>query len=593
MAMPWSGRMLARAVARWLDLGGAKRAKRRPLRPCLEELERRELPSSTPFLVADINPGSAGSFPASYTNVNGVAYFTAFDPNHGNELWKTNGTSSGTALVADINPGSASSGSFDLTNVNGTLFFAANDGSTGEELWKSDGTSTALVKDIFPGSTGSNPSGLTNVNGTLFFTANDGSSGLELWQSDGTASGTAFVSDINPGSASSNPFDLTNVNGTLFFGANDGSTGYELWKSDGTSTGTALVTDIHPGSANSLGNHFFYPNYADLTNINGALFFVANDGSSGFELWRSDGTSTGTALVKDIHPGSAGSYPFELTNVNGIAFFGANDGSHGIELWKSDGFSGGTVLVKDINPGSANSLINPADISFKIDPSLTNVNGTLFFNANDGSHGYELWKSGGTHGSTQLVRDINPGAANGLTSPNLTNVNGAAFFVANNGSSGNELWKSNGTASGTFLVRDINPGSASSMPNAYGPSSDLTNINGALFFAANDGVSGTEPWTLSGTPSPPAPPPPPPPAATTTTTATTTVSTGELFQVFFYGYAVAYGQAIGDNSLTLLGLAGYLGSIQGLPPDQQAQLQVAFLEGAFFTLAFISTNGSF
>jgi ELWxxDGT repeat protein len=115
--------------------------------------------------------------------------------------------------------------------VGGTLFFRAFDFSQGSELWKSNGTSsgTALVKDIFPGGAGSNPSNLTNVSGTLFFSADDGSHGYELWQSNGTSSGTVMLKDINPGFAGSDPKYLTNVSGHLFFAANDGSHGYQLW----------------------------------------------------------------------------------------------------------------------------------------------------------------------------------------------------------------------------------------------------------------------------------------------------------------------------------------------------------------------------
>ena len=61
--------------------------------------------------------------------------------------------------------------------------------------------------------------------------------------------------------------------------------------------------------------------------------------SHGFELWKSDGTSGGTVMVKDIDPGATGSIPSYLTNVNGTLFFAANDGTHGYELWKSDGTS--------------------------------------------------------------------------------------------------------------------------------------------------------------------------------------------------------------------------------------------------------------
>ena len=86
--------------------------------------------------------------------------------------------------------------------------------------------------------------------------------------------------------------------------------------------------------------------------MDGTLFFRANDGEHGDELWKSDGTAAGTVLVKDINPGGSGTID-NLTAVDGTLFFTADDGEHGNELWKSDGTEAGTVLVKDINPGSA------------------------------------------------------------------------------------------------------------------------------------------------------------------------------------------------------------------------------------------------
>src|SRR5215510_16063544 len=91
--------------------------------------------------------------------------------------------------------------------------------------------------------------------------------------------------------AGSDPSWLTNLNGTLFFTADDGSTGQELWKSDGTAAGTTLVKDILPGPGT------YYPRF--LTNVNGLLFFVT-DGANGSELWKSDGTAVGTVLIKEF-----------------------------------------------------------------------------------------------------------------------------------------------------------------------------------------------------------------------------------------------------------------------------------------------------
>jgi ELWxxDGT repeat protein len=512
-----------------------------------EQLEDRAVPST--FLLKDINtyPGSQSSAPSQLTAVNDTLFFVAFDDTNGRELWKSDGTCSGTVLVRDIRPGSAGSfptfsyrpnavASFQtaaapwLVNVSGTLFFIANDGSKGYELWKSDGTSsgTVLVKDIRPGSAGSFPGPgqagrpwLTNVSGTLFFVANDGTNGYELWKSDGTSTGTVMVRDIRSGTLTSYPHWLNNVNGTLFFVANDGAHGYELWKSNGTATSTVLVKDIRPGSAASVRTPPRPPSglWIINANVSGVLYFVANDGTHGYELWKSNGTSTGTVLVRDIRPGSASSYLYQLTDVNGTLFFAAND-----RLWKSDGTSSGTVLVKDILPllltnvngtlflaaengrydgpelwksdgtPSGTALVKRINSPFSSWPRwLTNVNGTLFFVANDDNDSAgagELWTSDGSSTGTVMVKHIRPG---GSAPRYLTNVNGTLFFVANDGTNGHELWKSDGTSTGTLLVKEIWNGTADSDARFF------TNVNGTVFFVANDGEHGHELWKTDGT----------------------------------------------------------------------------------------------
>ncbi len=64
-----------------------------------------------------------------------------------------------------------------------------------------------------------------------------------------------------------------------------------------------------------------------LTNVSGVLYLRANDGTTGYELWKSNGTTDGTVLVADIRAGVNGSLPRYLINVNGTLFFRANDGS--------------------------------------------------------------------------------------------------------------------------------------------------------------------------------------------------------------------------------------------------------------------------
>ncbi len=422
-------------------------------------------------LVKDINDGSSWSYPLNLTNVNGTLFFTANDGINGVELWKSDGTAAGTVLVKDINIGGGWSQPEYLTAVGNVLYFSADDGVNSRELWKSDGTEagTVMVKKILPSEyVGSSPQNLTNVNGTLFFSAEDGASGRELWKSDGTEAGTVLVKNINPftGPGSvffpSNPSNLVNVNGTLFFSADDGTHGLGLWKSDGTEAGTVLVSSINPGN---------------LTNVNGTLFFVA-DGSGGFddfELYKSDGTAAGTGRVRDIARDEVGSYPHSLTAVGNTLFFSvAEDASgHSNALWKSDGTGPGTQRVK---------LINPEGFTSSEVRNLVNVNGTLFFSANDGTNGQELWKSDGTEAGTVLVKNIHPGEGAGSAPGNLVNVGGTLYFTADDGTHGEEVWKSNGTAAGTALVRDLSPGEGGSILQ------QLTAVGNVLFMAARSGM---------------------------------------------------------------------------------------------------------
>ncbi len=118
----------------------------------------------------------------------------------------------------------------------------------------------------------------------------------------------------------------------------------------------------------------------------------------------------GASPLRCSDPHTLPSDPAHLTDVGGTLFFTADDGIHGHELWKSDGTKAGTVLVKDINP-----MARGGGTTTTARTSLTDVGGTLFFTADDGTHGRELWKSDGTKAGTVLVKDINPAAAAATT----------------------------------------------------------------------------------------------------------------------------------------------------------------------------------
>ena len=441
-----------------------------------------------PQLWRSIDATAPGTLPVAAIDADavpaagGVLLYPAYDAGHGIELWRSDGTAQGTHLVKDINPGASDSDPRILTYIGGTLFFSADDGAHGIELWKSDGTEsgTQLVRDLRPGAASAVPFEAVDVNGWLFFRAEAfGDELAQLWTTDGSAAGTALVRRF--AAVGFNAFGgAVELDGGLVFVQADREHGVELWRSDGTQSGTALLKDISPGAAHA------WP--ASLTVVKGVLLFMADDGVHGVELWRSDGTADGTVPVRDINPGpsqSASNYSGTLLALNDALILAADDGAHGVELWRSDGSADGTSLVKDVWPGPATMGSFPS--------SLTALGDTLFFTANDGT-AIRLWKSDGSETGTVPVTGlvgINVGRPP-MTDAPLANVNGRLFFGADDGVVGNELWASDGTAAGSVLVKDIQPGENGSVPGDLTPAGDL------LFFTADDG-SGPDLWKSDGT----------------------------------------------------------------------------------------------
>jgi ELWxxDGT repeat protein len=403
-----------------------------------------------------------------------------------------------------------------LVEFNDQLYFSADDGIHGRELFVSDGTGkgTQLVEDLRPGASnygyayGSAPYNLTEFKDKLYFTVNDGKNGNELFVSDGTGSGTQLLVDLNPGEddygnkQSSYASNLTEFKDKLYFTANDGKNGNELFVSDGTGSGTQLLVDLRPGE-DDYGNK--QSSYAsNLTEFKDKLYFTANDDKNGNELFVSDGTASGTQLLVDLRPGEDnygnkyGSYASNLVEFQDKLYFTANDDKNGNELFVSDGTASGTQLLVDLRPGEDNYGSKYGSYG----SNLVEFQDKLYFTANDGEHGNELFVSDGTASGTQLLVDLRPGEDNygnkyGSYVSNLVEFQDKLYFTANDGEHGNELFVSDGTGSGTQLVADIYPGSNNYGSTAGSYASDLAVLGDELFFAANNGETGTELFKLT------------------------------------------------------------------------------------------------
>lgn len=222
------------------------------------------------------------------------------------------------------------------------------------------------------------------------------------------------------------------------------------------------------------GQHFikylnaFRPDPNSLTVAGKYVFFVYDDNVHGSEVWRSDGTTAGTFMVKDIMAGYGGSSPQELFSFKGTLYFSAYSYGSGGELWKTDGTPEGTVLVKNIKPD--HMLYNSSHPG-----RFAVLNDQLYFFASeDGDNAQDLWKTDGTTDGTVKVKEFNAysfGASACVAHNTLYFVYGAA------------LWQSDGTDAGTTRVMDL-----SSIGRVT-----LATTGNALYFIAGNSAGSQKP----------------------------------------------------------------------------------------------------
>ncbi|MES2596249.1 MAG: ELWxxDGT repeat protein [Verrucomicrobiota bacterium] len=437
------------------------------------------------------------------------------------ELWRTNGQSdAGTVLVHRFRTSTESSNSQKFTRLStGNVVFSATTPGDGAKPWFTNLNDVTIPIPITQPAggmetvQGTDPDSFAaTADGRVFFSADVSGGNRELFVSDGATA--ERVVEISPfGSANPQSLLWRQDQKKLYFSAQDTEPNNELWVLTSVLGQPSTVKKIE---VNSSGNGSFPKGFIAYKNF---VYFSAETQNSGVEIWRTDGdTLEDDVPFKEIFAGQPSSDPDEFVvmpaptvNANGELVFAGNaklyfvatgfglstELNTGRELWVTDGSAANTKCVKDILPGGLASM-DPSKLSY-----LTVVGNTLYFVADDDVNGRELWKSDGTVAGTVMVKDINikpdgTGKTMGSDPTELRNVNGKLFFLANDGDNGRELYTSTGTAAGTTMVSTGTRTGLVTGPNDAGIES-LTVIKDVLSFTADDGVVGREIWISDGT----------------------------------------------------------------------------------------------
>lgn len=431
--------------------------------------------AQTPTLVKDICPGNCSSHrdDNQYQNypimaeINGQYVFYAVDREwpFNNEIYITDGSESGTYLLKDISPGPQSS--LSLTNVfkilmpfNNAIYFIADDSISGKEMWRTDGTTsgTNLLVDFNVGTgTGASPNYDHNViNNTLIYRCNGGSGNRLCFLAPGSSSPDSTALGIGASS------DLIFAEDKVFFAKGNSSSSATLWVSDGTVAGT-ISTGVTSNIRDML---FYYDGYVYYTVLDSVYSVYRSNGTV---------PGTNLVLTGKRPPylsETESSYQRFHISWNNKILMNVMHSLQNYELYISDGTEQGTYLLKEIN---TDSLFASPQNQPKMSSSpawFCEYRNKVYFAAQSTEFDRELWMTDGTEAGTVRLLDIYAGP-NGSGPAEVQTIGSGLMFVATDSAHGRELWVSDGTAAGTRCL-DLRPGPESSdVRNIYNTGTEL------------------------------------------------------------------------------------------------------------------------
>jgi ELWxxDGT repeat protein len=351
-----------------------------------------------------------------------------------------------------------------LGRIGSNVYFGVTDTPANRNaIWRTDGTPSGTV-EMRELDRIANFNGQIAVGSRLIMSAYDNGV-ARLWSTDGTGPGTV---EIGPSSITFGPDALgVLADGRVVFQVRAGTTA-SMWVSDGTPSGTTLLL--------SPSNHI-QMRTTNTWSTDAVIYYTGGDGTTGVELWRTDGTVAGTRLVRDVDPGPPSPELEFLGRAGDFVYFRATTIDDGTELWRVDIRTDVAELFADLSPGPGSSIVTDVE-------ALTGNRFVL-------QVGSDLFASSGTRGNLQRLNDASTSLpANSL---GMLATAGRVVFAAENPATGIELWSTDGTPAGTVLLRDHTPGTDGASINL------IDRLDRGLVLSLWDRDAAEEIWRTDGT----------------------------------------------------------------------------------------------
>ena len=388
-------------------------------------------------LLRDVRPGPSGSSPRQLVGSNGRAFFTADGPDSVREIWCTEGTPERTRPVLDDSPVEGEWALELFCSVGGVLYFTAEDSVDGRGLWVSDGSpeGTRVLRNSTPGSEDAPVVHAFEFRGKAFFYTQEAHGEVSTWVTDGTDKGTVLLAQ------GALPSPLTVAE------AADAPGPPASLSTEGDTDDLFLVRLLHPPGKR--------PIESLPATIQGTTYFVRRTPRYGAELWRTDGTPANTHLVQDAFPGPSSGSPTYLTRVGDGLYFVAEHPVEGRVLWHSDGSAAGTSPVTQLSENGQPFRVLASELVALKDTLVLCSLPSLDRKSQPNNAELRLVKHGRENErAVDVLEEIRAGPE-GSWPRQLARAGDRVFFTADDGIHGEELWVTDGTRQGTRLIKDI------------------------------------------------------------------------------------------------------------------------------------------